>query len=101
MAPKIDRGAQLAWIARGILVSSEVIVINGRKYPKGIRVGDFGYVGTHPGAFNGWKTTFRGEGLKPVPRAPGVFVIDVKRGAGADVVTVLEAIERKPPAPPR
>jgi hypothetical protein len=100
MAPKIERGAQLAWIARGILLSDDTIIINGRKYRKGIRVGDFGYVGTHAGTFNGWTTSFKGGGLRPVPRAPGLFMIDVPRGTGADVVTVLEAVERRQPVPP-
>jgi hypothetical protein len=100
MAPKIERGAQLAWIARGILLSDDTIIINGHKYRKGIRVGDFGYVGTHAGAFNGWKTSFKGGGLRPVPRTPGLFMIDVPRGTGAEVVTVLEAVERRQPVPP-
>jgi hypothetical protein len=87
--------AQFAWIARGILLRDDVIIINNTKYRVGTRVGDFGYVTSHLGPFTSWRATFTGAGLKPAPKNPGVYLLDVKRD-GADVTTVIEAVGGKP-----
>src|SRR5262245_30564926 len=44
IAPDVPRAAQLAWIARGILIRDDLIQIGTRKYRKGTRAGDFGYL---------------------------------------------------------
>jgi hypothetical protein len=96
MAPDVPRAAQLAWIARGILIRDDLIQIGPRKYRKGTRAGDFGYLATHTGSFYGWQTTFTGQGLVRSRREVGSYTLDVKRGRPMQLKTTLEALEKAP-----
>jgi hypothetical protein len=99
-APAVQNAAQLAWVARGILVRDDTITINKTRYRIGTRVGDFGYIATHTGPFYGWSHTLEGQGLIASKQEPNTYMLDVTPGVGADLVTTIEAFERPQPGLP-
>jgi hypothetical protein len=89
--------AQFAWIARGIRLRDDFIIINKTKYRLGVRAGDFGYVASHSGPFSNWQWTLLGEQLAHDEKNPNVFRLDVKPGHDVELLTVLEAVGGRAP----
>ncbi|MEO8380059.1 MAG: outer membrane beta-barrel protein [Acidobacteriota bacterium] len=87
--------AQLAWTADALKLAApgDKIILNGRSYRSSTRVGGFGYVGSHEGAFDHFAWQFQGAPGTNLQRLTNdVFLLTVNDGDEAFVDTVLETV---------
>jgi opacity protein-like surface antigen len=87
--------AQLAWTSDALLVGApaDTLIINGKPYRSSKRIGGFGYVGSHQGAFDHFAWQFTGAPGTNLQRLTNdVFLLTVNDDSEAFVDTVLETV---------